>query len=235
MTSTSVKRPILNHKDNAKVVISKEFEDQCDFLHSQCGSIEWSGLLIYTVEGTPNTPKEMVITIQGMYLLHIGTAASTEFDVGLKMIDVADVFPGVLDEPLKWKIGKIHSHHHMDAYHSTTDMQDLQDHCANHAYYLSLVVNFKKTYDCKMALVAKPEPTRYKFKDGLDGEGSCSVVGEEHMLVIDCDIDMPSVPAIEVPDHIRSEFESLKKAKAQTQGYKGASYARCLLARRIRL
>lgn len=192
-------------------------EDTIDYLHENVGREEWSGILVYTVdEGGIEDPDKMVITVQGMYLLDWGTSGYTEFTTGEKIIDVLDTFPSLEEDGNKWKMGKIHSHHNMDAFHSNTDMEDLHEHSETHAFYLSLVVNFDKTYDCKIGVHVKEDDRMLVHKDGRGGECKTKIVGKEYTMVIDCLIGMPE-QCYDVPSHITTEFEAIKSKKAATK------------------
>jgi hypothetical protein len=212
----------IDHKDKATIVITREFKDQVDWLHKKCGETEWSGLLIYSVDGDISTPDDFVMKVEGMWLLDVGSSVYTEFEIGPAICDVMDQFPKLLDEPDKWKLGKIHTHHSMSAYHSGTDMEDLHDHAPNHAYYTSLVVNFAESYDCKIGIYAKEDDRSLVYSDGKGGKTHSTIKGSEYLMVIDCDIEMPEERDILIPDYISKAYAELSKPKPISR--QGMSY-----------
>jgi hypothetical protein len=194
-------------------VIPKQLQDDIDYLHGKCGAIEWSGLLIYEVtEGHIGAPKDLVLTVKGIYLFDIGHAAYTEFEVGEEIIEVYEEFPELMEEPEKYKYGKIHSHHNMKAYHSATDVTDLHEQAPSHAFYVSLVVNFDGKYDCEIAVLAKQEDTYLTHKDGKGGEVRSVIAGTEKLIRIQTKIVRPE-PELPTPSKVVSDrFEGVLKA-----------------------
>lgn len=170
---------------------------------------EWSGFLFYEVTtGNIGIPSELELTVRGIYLLDIGTSGYTEFSAKDKILDVYDAFPQLMDNPEVFKLGKVHSHHNMNAYHSGTDVQDLHDHAQTHAYYVSLVVNYDGKYDCEIGVFCKEADRRLIHKDGAGGEVVSVIKGEERLMRIKCNITKPR-KVIKVPEHITEQFLEL--------------------------
>ena len=141
--------PILEGDEIGKLIITPHLQEQIDIFHAFAGSIEWSGILLYTIDkGDISNPDELVITAKAMFPMDIGTAAYTEYDYGPEVMDMYDMYPKALEEG--WILGHIHTHHSMKAYFSGTDLQELRDNIDNHSNYLSLIVNFKKEYCAKI-------------------------------------------------------------------------------------
>lgn len=144
-----------------KLVISQAIKDQIDFLHKKVGNKEWSGILVYKhIKGNIKKLQDLVFTVTGIFLMDIGSAASTEFDYTKDIVDMYDHLPSAVNE----NIGLIHTHHHMGAYHSSTDMNELKDNTENYNYYLSLVVDFAGDYKCKIGF---PSTTKIKTESSI--------------------------------------------------------------------
>lgn len=101
-------------------------------------SKEWSAFLFYKVhEGSIKEPDKMVIELTDLHLRDIGTAGATGFEI------TADDMQMYKDRPerMKWRSGMIHSHHTMDCFFSSTDMDEIWDNSQGVDYYLSVIVN----------------------------------------------------------------------------------------------
>lgn len=155
------------------------------------------------------------ITARGIYLFDIGSETYTEFSPMEQMLDVFDTYPQLEDpEGTNYKMGKIHSHHNMNAYHSGTDVQDLHDQAETHAYYVSLVVNYDKEYDCEIAIKCKEEDRKLVYKDGKGSTTHSIIKGADYLLRVDCYIDM-DIPDLVVPEHITKQFDKLNAPKVK--------------------
>lgn len=182
--------------------------------------------MIYTVaEGSIHDPANLVMDVKGIYLLDVGSGVYTEFSAGHKIIDVYDEFPLLMDEPEVWKLGKIHSHHNMKAYHSGTDMGDLHVHSETHAFYTSLVVNFDEEYDCKIGIKCTEADRQLVHKDGKGGECTSIIKGESWLMVVDVDIIMPEVEEGNIPAYIIKELDAIttKHAEAKAKAVQNSS------------
>ena len=174
--------------------INKQIEEQIDLLHTVVGAKEWSGVLLYTVNG--DVDSNVDVDVKGLFPMDIGTSAYTEYEFDENIMDMYDMYPNALDE--QWRLGHIHTHHNMKAYFSGTDNQELKDNTPNHAYYLSLIVNFDKSYCARLCFMGTRE---------VKGTSSVSVKGiklsshlcnnnkvdreEDVIYAIDLDIVMP--------------------------------------------
>lgn len=129
-----------------KIIISKELQNEIDYLHSVVGNNEWSGMLVYeTVTKDISAMENLVFIGKHIFLMDIGKAASTEFTYNKDIVDMYDAIPDIDN------IGMIHTHHSMGAFLSATDITDLMSNASSYNYYLSLVVAFSKKYVCKIA------------------------------------------------------------------------------------
>ena len=186
--------PIIISNIRGVLNINKQIEEQIDLLHTVVGAKEWSGVLLYTVNG--DVDSNVDVEVQGLFPMDIGTSAYTEYEFDENIMDMYDMYPDALDE--QWRLGHIHTHHNMKAYFSGTDNQELKDNTPNHAYYLSLIVNFDKSYCARLCFMGTRE---------VKGTSSVSVKGiklsshlcdnnkvdreEDVIYAIDLDIVMP--------------------------------------------
>lgn len=137
----------------------------------------------------------MVITVQDILLMDIGTKAYTEFDwdedvVNYRMENI-EALTG------NWLVGHVHSHNTMDVFFSPTDMSELNDNCPNHNFYLSLIVNNFMEMTAKIAFTAKPHtaPVKYTCLNELGKEYSLSVISNDEdvrMFIYSCDAKLPA-------------------------------------------
>ena len=203
--------PEVKYNGESTIIIPEDVQQDIDHLHAKVGQVEWSGLLVYEVtKGDVTNPETMEITARGIYLFDIGSPGYTEFEVGSEIIDVYEDFPELMESPDTWKYGKIHTHHSMDAYHSPTDVRDLHEQSEAHAFYVSLVVNFDGVYDCEIAILTKEADRTLVHKDGMGGETSCLIKGQERLLRIDCKIVKPEPTIPPCSEVVAKRFAKLE-------------------------
>ena len=210
------------------MLIPKAIQDQIDWLHQEIGNTEWSGILVYTIEsGTIAQPKSLIMEVKGIFLLDIGSPGYTEFGIGHHIMDLMEELPNCETQPEKWKMGKIHTHHNMGAYHSGTDMGDLHDNAPNFAFYLSLVVDFFDGTDTKIGIHTKEDDRTLHHSDGAGGTCSSIIKGEEMIMVVNVDtIGEPR--QLEIPDGLQKMYDTLlakeKERKEKAAAIKYTAY-----------
>ena len=176
--------PIYTMEDKGKLILPPEIISQITYLHSHCGSKEWSGLLLYDViKGNPSKPKDFELEAKHIFLMDIGTAGATDYETDGDIVDLYDQIP----EALEQKLGHIHTHHSGSAYFSGVDTGELQDNVDKYNYYLSFVVNFNGNYAAKVAFLSDMHTTskmNYMNDAGVIKHFKQSKV-EKHMVIID--------------------------------------------------
>jgi proteasome lid subunit RPN8/RPN11 len=193
-TEVKANYPIVLGQDKGRLTLSKELIEQIDTLHNYVGAKEWSGPVLFSINaGDINTPTELDVTAHAMYPMNIGTAAYTEYDFEPEeTFDMHDYYPQIMEEG--WRMGHMHTHHNMKAYFSGTDNQELQDNTQNHAYYLSLIVNFEGKYVARLCVMAKKEITgnsgiKYQNIEGKDTISNFKITQEQDVVyAIDLDV-----------------------------------------------
>ena len=191
-------------KDNIKVVLSEKIIDKIKYLCKTINKVEWSGILLYTVEGTIKDPSKMVLTAQEIILMDMGSSAYTEYNYNEKKRDTSEYLDRHIDytnehpEALGWKIGQIHSHHSMRVFFSSTDMSELVENSDAHNYYLSVIVNNYMDIIGKVAFQATAEaivPIPYKAIDDEGEEYEVSTsnfkVSTSVLITHECKIEAP--------------------------------------------
>ena len=123
---------------NIKVVISREFYAQTQYLCKVNPNTEWSGIMIYDViKGDIDKPEKLVIKPLYVLLIDIGSAVTTDFNYDEEYAKFKMAHKEYIGKP----IGKIHSHNTMATTPSGTDYGDLKDLSVNYNIYVSLVTN----------------------------------------------------------------------------------------------
>jgi len=125
-------------KQEGLVVIPQKVSDKINYLCTKIGHTEWSGVLFYKVmKGDLKKIENLELELTDIYLQDIGSSVSTEFINDVDLLDIYEQYEELED----CRIGSIHSHHSMGAYHSATDISDMEDNCKVYNSYLSIVVN----------------------------------------------------------------------------------------------
>lgn len=138
---TRVLLSLMKSKKTYKMVIPEKVEDKIRFLCDKIHEVEWSGTLFYKVEGTFEN-DDLVVTCVDLYLMDIGSAAYTEFNMSPDVISYMADTPELLD----CKTGLIHSHNNMSTFFSGTDTSTLQEEGTDRNHFVSLIVNNEGTY-----------------------------------------------------------------------------------------
>ena len=172
---------------------------------------EWSGILLYKVEGSIKQPKDMVLHLKEIIMMDKGTATYTDYKYNEKKRDNSGYLDRHIDytndndEALEWKIGQIHSHNTMRVFFSGVDMAELHDNSPSHNYYLSFIVNNYMDMIAKVAYIAEVDTTVEADYKALDDEGNEYViqnskftVKKKKLFMHDCDIQS-TVEQITVP------------------------------------
>lgn len=133
--------------------ITNKLQEQIDTLHRLVGNTEWSGVLFYRIDTSIADPNCKIIP-EFIFPMDIGSMAATDFDYSADLLDAYDIYEGAES----CREGIIHTHHSMGAFHSKTDIDELMENAKNYDWYLSLVVDFQRTYKAKIAIA----PTKIK-------------------------------------------------------------------------
>ena len=186
--------------DKAQIVITAKLASRINLLHNQVESgNEWSGLLVFRItKGGINDLKNLEISCEDVYPMDFGDATFTSFEGGEDWLKFFDQFPEVnpLTKEEGWYLGKIHSHHSMQAFHSGTDTDDLYENAPKLPFFLSLVVNYSCQPFAEIGVAATSEVKQVKrFRWSLNnwleiGETKVekTAAPEPAVYVIPCDV-----------------------------------------------
>lgn len=132
---------LLKRQDSYKIVIPEEVESKIRFVCQKIWKDEWSGTLFYKPEGSFEDGT-LTIRCVDIYIMDIGSAAYTEFDMSPDVISYMTENPELLD----CQMGLIHSHNQMATFFSGTDVNTLKEEGFDRNHFVSLIVNNEGTY-----------------------------------------------------------------------------------------
>jgi proteasome lid subunit RPN8/RPN11 len=198
-------------KNCPKLIIPQKISNKIKFLCGKISSVEWSGVLFYSVKGSIKQFDKVEFVVEDIYLMNQGTKAYTEYELDDDLIDYRMSNP----QSLAWKIGLIHSHNSMKSYFSGTDMSELNDNSEFHNYYLSLIVNNFGEMVAKIAF--RGDIKNYQCKDEKGENWDLSLLkAKQVMFTFDCEIiEEEIVPFVEESFSERLK-EILKKAELKS-------------------
>lgn len=135
--------PVVKGSDLYKINIPEEVEAKIRHFCRNIWEVEWSGVLFYTVTGTFED-GDLEINCKDIYLMDIGTAGSTTFDMTPEVVGYMADNIELLEEGVYQ--GLIHSHNNMTAYFSGTDNAAIAQEANDMPHFVSLVVNNRGQY-----------------------------------------------------------------------------------------
>lgn len=222
-------------KGEVKVKMPQNFYDKVEYLCKKINTVEWSGILLYSFEGTLEQPENLVITLQDIILMDKGSGAYTEYQYNQNgrdpYIDYREKYP----ERKEWRIGHIHSHNNMGVFFSGTDNDELKENSSAHVFYLSLIVNNNMDACAKIAYQAylpeeelKRDLVAKNEKDQLFTVKTLTINLKKRILcVYDCEIDFPPKRQVELDSFFLENVEevmNLSKKSSTGTMYLGRSY-----------
>lgn len=206
---------LIKRSNTYKLIIPKEVEKKIRYLCSQVSEIEWSGTLFYTHEGSFED-NSLVIKCVDIFLMDIGTAAYTEFDMSPDVISYMVEHPELLD----CQMGLIHSHNKMSTFFSGTDIATLKEEGGDSNHFVSLIVNNAGTYTAAITRKIKSSKIitdvyNYPTFNGENVSNSVEYTLETESLEyfsLDITIERDSVNNDELADRL-AEVRKAKEAK----------------------
>ena len=146
----------------------------CNYIHA----VEWSGILLYTTEGTLSDPQNFKIHVKDIIPMHKGTGVATGFNYNEKKRDNSGIQDRHIDyvieneEAETWRLGLIHSHNNMNTYFSSVDLDELQENTPTYINFLSLIVNNRNDFEARLAFVGEAEGEVETSYTALDENGN---------------------------------------------------------------
>lgn len=144
----------MKKSDTFKLIIPEEVEKKIRYICQQIWKDEWSGTLFYKPEGRFEDGS-LAIRCVDIYVMDIGTAAYTEFDMSPDVISYMTDNPDLLD----CQMGLIHSHNNMSTFFSGTDTATLKEEGMDRNHFVSLIVNNEGTYTAAITRKVKATKT----------------------------------------------------------------------------
>jgi proteasome lid subunit RPN8/RPN11 len=195
-----------------EIKITKKLKDQIDFLHKKIGTTEWSGVLFYKTETTDfSVLKNLKFTANDMFLMDIGSSVYTEYEFNKNIMTAYDV----IEDAIESDIGMIHTHHSMGAFFSGTDIKELEDNSKLYNYYISLIVDFKEEYQCKIVFPSKSKSTTTsKIKD-QNGNNIEVITEKEEISLLSGDLIVKLENDVNIDKWIVDRYNKVKEEKAK--------------------
>jgi hypothetical protein len=192
---------------------SATFKEQVKYLCDRIHTVEWSGILFYTMVGEfPNIQK---ITLEEIFLMDKGSSVYTSYEFGSEYVNY------VMDNPKlsQYSFGHIHSHNTMSTFFSGTDMDELKENCFNHVNYLSVIVNNMGSITGKMVMVTELETN---LKLPVKGSSNFVTLNEKLkqniLLIKNCEFPLEPVSPL-ITTSFKDRFEDIDKKPAFQTGY----------------
>ena len=214
---------LLKEEGTFDLIIPEDVEKKIRYMCQKVNSIEWSGTLFFKSEGKYEDDT-LVIRCVDFFLMDIGSAAYTEFDMSPDVVGYMAENPELLD----CQMGLIHSHNNMSTFFSGTDTNTLLAEGKDRNHFVSLIVNNAGTYTAGITRLEhtiseiKEKGVFRTFQDEtVDLEGDTYT--EETTSVIWRDLNV-------IKEGVEGDFSTLdtrmaeiKEAKAAKPSYVGFS------------
>jgi len=137
-----------------KVILSLTAQKIIKYLTGKYSTKEWSGIIVWDIiSGSLANVKELVLNVEYLELMDIGTAGATNYnneEDSDSFLDLYDNYPDAITK----RVAHCHSHHSMQACFSPTDTEELHNNADKYVAYLSVIVNNKMECVAKLAVVS---------------------------------------------------------------------------------
>lgn len=188
--------------------------------------IEWSGVLFYKIEGTP---QRFRLEATDILILDIGNTVHTEWEAEDCNIEIAGY---IADNELgEYHMGLIHSHHHMSSNFSGDDLNTLRKEGMEKPFFLSLIVNNSGEYTAKLAVQVNLNYAVHKsitMPDGRKFKLASEAVDKKDIETFDIEVNIPEMalpehdPLLDVVNRIRKNKSG--KIKKTHKGWDSVDY-----------
>ncbi len=230
---------LIAHKP--RLILSDELVSKITTLHEEVQKgIEWSAILLYSNKvGNVDTPENWIIDVHDLILMDIGSSGYTEYDIDASDTYASEKWMDALEAGVQ--MGQIHSHHQMNCFFSGTDSAELHDNAPHHAYYLSLIVNYKSISEwcAKIGICGEEEvvgetttKTSWRGAEKMIEKVKSTKINEKKQLlyVLDCKLETPvtTIDQDDLKERIKSIVDkktAIKEANAKKHVYTPAGYA----------
>jgi proteasome lid subunit RPN8/RPN11 len=201
------KMEVLELSNIPTLIITKEVQSQILYYHSRIGTKEWCGFLLFEQQGDLLDIDSMILTTKYIHIIDIGTETKTV----MEDYDPFEITDDLGEQGLEYKMGKIHTHHSMQCFHSAVDWQALHENTQNYPFYLSLIVNFEGKYEAKIAFIGKESPKKLILNSRVDNIKLSLKESEDMLIVCDCKI------VLQQEEHVINRFNKLLEKKKEQE------------------
>lgn len=205
----------MKKSDTFKLIIPEEVERKIRYICQQIWKDEWSGTLFYKPEGRFGDGT-LTIRCVDIYIMDIGTAAYTEFDMSPDVISYMTDNPELLD----CQMGLIHSHNNMSTFFSSTDTATLKEEGMDRNHFVSLIVNNEGTYTAAITRKVKATKTITEnfsyptFEDEEVTDTKTYTVESEELEWFYLKIEFERNESF-FQEELKARLEEIKKVKAE--------------------
>lgn len=188
-------------KDTIKIFMPDDVLEKIKTLCLMIPKVEWSGVLLYEVDGDISDIEKMHITLRDIIPMNMDTQSYTEYNFNEKARDHDGYDDRHIDyceeheDGIYYRIATIHSHNTMPVFFSGTDMDEIIENSASHNFYLSLITNNALDFMAKVAFRAKGKSVGTTDYYALNKDGEEYLVQtetdsevKEKVLIYDCEI-----------------------------------------------
>lgn len=215
--------PLVKLDTKYKMIIPPFVEQKIRHLCNRVWEKEWSGTLFYKAEGSFEDGS-LVITCADIFVMDIGTAGYTEFDMSPDVMTYMTEHP----ELMECQMGLIHSHNNMSTFFSVTDTATLKEEGRDRNHFVSLIVNNAGSYTAAITRKVKSkrvvnETFSYESFEGVLIEATDNweeKVEEIQYFYLDITKEGNNYSFSDVDARL-AEIKKAKEAKAKTQPYQG--------------
>jgi len=208
--------------DKLNVFLSEKAFNKMKFLCENINKIEWSGCIVYSIEGSLTHRESIHIEVHDLIPLDKGSAAFTSYSFDERVLNFI-----VENNYLEYKIGHLHSHHTMNTFFSGTDLEEVNENSEFIKPYLSIIINNKYEFSCKLAFRLKVLGSSvYEYQD-IDNNIKETYTNDkdEYVAYYDCDVIIPKLSIND--EEFMKQYENIIKPKPVAivnknyQNYKG--------------
>jgi hypothetical protein len=194
--------------DNLNVFLSEKAFNKMKFLCENINKIEWSGCIVYSIEGSLTHKESIFIEVHDLIPLDKGSVSFTSYSFDERVLNFM-----VENNYLEYKIGHLHSHHTMNTFFSGTDLEEVNENSEFIKPYLSIIINNKYEFSCKLAFRLKVLGSSvYEYQD-IDNNMKETYTNDkdEYVGYYDCNV---IVPKLSIDDkEFMKQYENIIKPK----------------------
>lgn len=197
---TSLELLLLESKPT--IYVKEDILNKIRKLCTTINTVEWSGLLLYEMEGSLQNADNVSIYLEDIIPMNIGDSVSTGFNYTEKSRSTDQNEDRHLDyidqneNAIFWRLGLIHSHHNMKTYFSSVDDAELESGAKSYKTFLSFIVNNNMDFLARISYIGKTKKEIKVDYEVFDEAGKpykiqkSTVVENSVVFYHDCNIEV---------------------------------------------